>query len=188
MYIQSYVSRYKTILAIAVLALLFELVFPHHAVHAQIIGDEINESDLTYVAAADTMVADPEHEPYKYGEPYTEEYTDPVIYHRPVYSDEEPQRVMMVTTTAYSSSVDETDSTPFITANGSYVYWGVVASNNLSFKTRVRFPDQFGNQVFVVEDRMNARYNNVDIVDIWHPSKAEAKQYGAKVTKMEILD
>src|SRR3989338_8592683 len=41
------------------------------------------------------------------------------------------ERVM--TLTAYSSSADETDSTPFITASGSKTRHGVVASNDLPF-------------------------------------------------------
>jgi len=92
---------------------------------------------------------------------------------------------MKVVVTAYSSSADETDSNPWITASGTYTSYGVVASNLLPLGARVRFPKLFGSQVFVVEDRMNARYS--DRFDIWLPSKAEAVRFGQKTTEVEIL-
>jgi 3D (Asp-Asp-Asp) domain-containing protein len=90
-----------------------------------------------------------------------------------------------VIVTAYSSTPDQTDSTPFITASGTNVRDGVVACNFLRFGTRVRFPQLYGNKVFVVEDRMALR--NSHKIDIWFPSKEEAKQFGVKVVKVEVL-
>lgn len=90
--------------------------------------------------------------------------------------------------TAYSSSPDETDDTPLIGANNKPVGWGTVATNILPFGTRVRFPKVFGrNEIFIVGDRMNARYNGESRFDVWHPSKSQAKTFGLVITEVEIL-
>lgn len=81
-----------------------------------------------------------------------------------------------MTITAYSSSKDETDSTPFITASNTRVRDGVVATNILPFGIRVRIPSLFGGREFVVEDRMHPRHQ--DRLDIWFPSRREALRFG----------
>lgn len=92
-----------------------------------------------------------------------------------------------VIVTAYSSTPDQTDDTPFTTASGTRVRNGTVAMNGLKFGTKVRFPDLFGDEVFTVEDRMHSRKKNQ--ADIWMESRQEAKQFGAKFNvKIEILD
>ncbi len=101
------------------------------------------------------------------------------------HSDEPALRSMVVATTAYTSDPGETDASPFTTANGTRVYDGVIAANFLKFGTRVRIPDQFGNKVFVVHDRMNARYTQR--VDIWMTTKSEAFKWGVRRVKIEIL-
>lgn len=88
--------------------------------------------------------------------------------------------------TAYSSSEDETDSTPFITASGTEVRDGIVATNALPMGTNVRIPELFGDKIFVVEDRMHHRFK--DRLDIWMPSKAEALRFGKKLAEVEILE
>jgi len=93
------------------------------------------------------------------------------------------KRFIMVT--AYSSTSDQTDSTPFITASGAYVYDGIVACNFLRFGTRVRFPDVYGDKIFIVEDRMALK--NSHKMDIWFETRQEAKQFGVKVIKVEVL-
>ncbi|MBI2036999.1 MAG: hypothetical protein HYT14_01400, partial [Candidatus Liptonbacteria bacterium] len=55
-----------------------------------------------------------------------------------------------VTITAYSSTPEETDSTPFITASGTHVRDGVVAANFLPFGTAVKIPELYGDRLFVV--------------------------------------
>ena len=90
-----------------------------------------------------------------------------------------------VLVTAYSSTADQTDSTPFITASGAYVYDGIVACNFLKFGTRVRFPDIYGDKIFIVEDRMALK--NSHKMDIWFGSREEAKQFGVKVIRVEVL-
>ena len=91
-----------------------------------------------------------------------------------------------VLTTAYSSTLWETDSTPFLTASGSYVKDGIVANNLLPFGTKIRIPDVYGDKIFVVEDRMHWSKSPY-YVDIWFPSNQEAKNYGVKTTFIEIL-
>lgn len=100
---------------------------------------------------------------------------EPALAYTPL-SDE--YRLHTVTITAYSSSVDETDSTPFITASNTRTRDGVVAANFLPFGTKVKIPELFGDKVFVVEDRMHRRFS--DRLDIWFPSKGEAKQFGKR--------
>lgn len=90
-----------------------------------------------------------------------------------------------VTATAYSSTPDQTDDTPFTTASGTTVRDGVVATNFLPFGTLIRIPDLFGNKIFVVEDRMNRRYTTR--VDIWFPERELAKMFGVKTVKIEVV-
>jgi 3D (Asp-Asp-Asp) domain-containing protein len=96
----------------------------------------------------------------------------------------EPKRVIWVLVTAYSSTPDQTDDTPFYTANGTHVYDGIVAANFLKFGTKVRFPDYFGDKEFSVEDRMNARFP--DRMDIWFPTREAAMAFGLRKLKVEI--
>ncbi|MCS7183850.1 MAG: 3D domain-containing protein [Patescibacteria group bacterium] len=87
--------------------------------------------------------------------------------------------------TGYSSSYDETDDTPYITASGEWVTDGIVASNFLPFGTKILIPEIFGNKIFIVKDRMNDRFE--DRIDIWFPSKWEAINFGKKYSKIIIL-
>ena len=91
-----------------------------------------------------------------------------------------------VIVTAYSSSVWETDSTPYLTAAGTVTRDGVVASNLLPFNTKIRIPEYFGNKIFTVEDRMNKRMDDFQI-DIWFPSSYQAHLFGVKYTYIETL-
>lgn len=104
---------------------------------------------------------------------------------QPDYSAETAIRTMIVPTTAYTSDPAETDSTPFTTADGSRVRDGIVAANFLPIGTRLRIPDYFGNKVFEVHDRMNARYDTR--VDIWMLNKSDAYAWGVRNVKIEIL-
>jgi 3D (Asp-Asp-Asp) domain-containing protein len=93
--------------------------------------------------------------------------------------------------TAYNSDIGQTDETPCITANGFNLCMhgqeDTVAINGVKMGTKVRFPGLFGNKVFVVRDRMNARYNS-SRVDVWMLSRADAKNFGVKMTRMEVLE
>lgn len=87
--------------------------------------------------------------------------------------------------TAYSSTPDQTDDTPFITAANTHVRDGVVAANFAYFGTKMRFPTLYGDKVFIVEDRMNSRYPYR--IDIWMRTREEAKQFGVKIVPIEII-
>ncbi|MDP3697562.1 MAG: hypothetical protein Q8R55_06135 [Candidatus Taylorbacteria bacterium] len=95
------------------------------------------------------------------------------------------QKTYIVPSTAYSSTVDQTDDTPFITAMGTHVRDGVVAANFLPFGTIIKIPDYFGDKTFIVEDRMNKRYDFR--IDLWFSTRQEAKQWGIRTIKIEIV-
>lgn len=106
----------------------------------------------------------------------------------PIIQPTLPQRVVKtipVIVTAYSSTVDQTDDTPFITASGSWVREGIVAANFVPMGTRIMLPELYGKKVFIVEDRMHPRKKYQ--VDIWFASYIEAKNFGAKLVNVEIL-
>src|SRR3989339_219389 len=92
--------------------------------------------------------------------------------------------VTNVIMTAYNSLPWQTDDTPDITASGTQTRRGVVAANFLPFGTRVRFPDLYGTEEFVVEDRMNDRYHRR--MDVWMEELEEARTFGVKWTTVEI--
>ncbi len=86
--------------------------------------------------------------------------------------------------TAYSSTPDQTDSTPFITANGTHVHDGMVATNILPFGTKITIPSLFGDKVFTVEDRMNAKYQKS--VDIWMDETSKAIRFGVEYADVVV--
>ena len=90
---------------------------------------------------------------------------------------------LTVTAVAYSPTVDQNDASPCITASGTVVRVGVVATNFLPIGTRLKI----GEDIYTVEDRMNAKYNGKKIIDIWHPTTKEAIEFGAKNLEIEIL-
>lgn len=87
--------------------------------------------------------------------------------------------------TAYSSTIGQTDDTPFIMASGKHVYDGAVAANFLPLGTKVKFPDLYGEKIFTVEDRMHERFQ--DRIDIWFETQTEARSFGMKRTRVEIV-
>ncbi len=91
--------------------------------------------------------------------------------------------------TAYNSEAGQTDNSPCITANGFNVCdYGVedtIAANFLTFGTKVKIPELFGDRVFVVRDRMNKRFSNR--VDVWMIERPDAVNFGVKVAKIEVL-
>jgi len=97
----------------------------------------------------------------------------------------EPRHSMEIPVTAYSSDVWQTDSTPFITASMTHVRDGVIAANFLKIGTRVRFPELYGDKIFIVEDRMNQRYYYH--ADIWMSETVDAINFGFKYTTIEIF-
>jgi len=104
-------------------------------------------------------------------------------------SNPEPKIVkkLPVIITAYSSTPWETDGNPFITAAGTEVRDGIVANNKYSFGTKVRFPEIYGDKIFVIEDRMHWRKGDYHF-DVWFPSYWEAKEFGTRRTYIEVLE
>ncbi len=106
-------------------------------------------------------------------------------YLREYFINKTPKKTMYVTVTAYSSTNGQTDGTPYLTAVGTPVRDGIIATNFLPIGTVVRFPDKFGDKLFVVEDRMHEKYGLQ--VDIWMSEQEEAKKFGIQYLKMEIF-
>lgn len=96
-------------------------------------------------------------------------------------------KTIKATLTAYSSTEDQTDDTPFITASGKTVADGIIANNLLPFGTKVRIPSLYGNKIFVVQDRMNRRWENTRF-DVWMPDLHSALHFGVKQSvDIEVL-
>jgi 3D (Asp-Asp-Asp) domain-containing protein len=95
------------------------------------------------------------------------------------------EKTLKVWVTAYTSTPEETDDTPFITAWNTQVRDGIVATNLLPFGSKVRIPKLFGDKIFTVEDRMHRR--KTDFVDIWMETKAEALEFGINRAEMEVV-
>lgn len=112
----------------------------------------------------------------------------------PVSSDKEPVKIINVVATAYSSDVGQTDDTPCIPASGynlcnHYEKYGegdTIAANFLPLGTQVRIPELYGDKIFIVRDRMNARYG-YGRIDVWMPERQEAIHFGVKRLKMEVF-
>jgi len=94
------------------------------------------------------------------------------------------------TITAYNSEVSQCDGSPCITANGfNLCEHGIedsVAANFLKFGTKIKIPELFGDRVFVVRDRMNKKYP--DRLDVWMLDKGDARKFGVRIGKIEILE
>lgn len=110
----------------------------------------------------------------------------------------------VVTSTAYTSSLRETDSTPFITATGARTRFGIVAVSRdllptLPYGSQVRLEDLgsvsgrgrgqfdylFRNTVFVVEDTMHRRFSWR--MDIWMPNRSTAISFGVRKLRVTVL-
>jgi len=101
-----------------------------------------------------------------------------VVGYRYMIVEEHTCREMPVTVTWYTSSVDECDDTPFITADGSRTRHGIVAVSR-DLLGEIAFGDSVyieGHGGYVVHDTMNARWRRR--VDIWCDDKQEAIRNG----------
>jgi len=96
-------------------------------------------------------------------------------------------KTIKVVITAYSSTPNQTDETPFITASNKYVKDGIIANNILPFGTKIRIPKLYGDKIFTVEDRMNKNKSDYQF-DIWMPERALAVNFGVKKAEIEILE
>lgn len=87
-----------------------------------------------------------------------------------------------VNASAYASSPYQTDAMPCITASGTTVRPGVVATNFLPVGTLL----DINGQTFIVEDRMNPRYAGY-FLDVWFPSTSQAREFGRRKLIVTIL-
>lgn len=91
--------------------------------------------------------------------------------------------------TAYSSTPDQTDSTPCIAARGfnlcKHNEENILAANFLPMGTKIKIPEYFGDKIFIVQDRMNARY--FYRADLWMKNREKAIQWGARYAEVEVL-
>lgn len=95
--------------------------------------------------------------------------------------DPQPVQTFTATLYAYSSTPDQTNGDPFITASGQRVTDGIVANNCLPFGTEVKI----NGKVYLVQDRMAARYG-CSSFDVWHPTRQSAIQFGRQTAVVEV--
>jgi 3D (Asp-Asp-Asp) domain-containing protein len=89
---------------------------------------------------------------------------------------------LTVVASAYAPSLYQTDSTPCVTAAGTKVRPGVIATNFLPMGTLVEIDDK----VFIVEDRMNPRYGGY-YIDVFLPHTTEALDFGRQKLTVTII-
>lgn len=95
----------------------------------------------------------------------------------------ENTETVTATVTAYSSEVGQTDSTPFITANGDTVGRGTIACPiRLKFGTVV----EINGTKYKCNDRMHTRYQSQNYFDIWFPTTKLAYQWGTRRVQVII--
>jgi len=156
----------KQFIFVVLVVLIWQFTFPQHISASEI---EINQSNTNTINSSIAI--------------------DNVCHQQqgqlPELKDKEPRQVMNITITAYSSTPDQTSGDPFITASGSRVRDGVIAANFLPIGTKVKIPEKYGDKIFTVEDRMSSRYWHR--ADIWMPSREQAKEWGVRYIKIEII-
>lgn len=87
----------------------------------------------------------------------------------------------MAIVTGYSSTPNQTDDTPFITASGTHVHPGTLACpRSIPFGTHVLIN---GNQ-YTCEDRLALRFDSR--FDIWFPTTAQAIEWGMQTIPIQI--
>ena len=102
-----------------------------------------------------------------------------------ITTEEDPVRIKVELigwreVTAYSSTVDQCDDTPFITASGKRVGYGIIACpRHFPFGTKVLIEDK----VYTCEDRMHQDY--VNRFDIWFDSRESALEFGKQILEIK---
>jgi len=153
----------KRALLIVVISLVFDLAVPK-AIHA--------DGEFVFI------------------EPITQQvYTSGTRNYLPEAKDREPRLVMELPISAYNSLVGQTDNSPCIAARGfnlcEHNQEDVIATNFLPMGAQVGIPELFGDRVFTVVDRMNARYYYN--IDIWMREYEDAKAFGFKYATVEVF-
>ena len=103
---------------------------------------------------------------------------------------EQPTQTLYLTATAYSSTEDQTDSSPCIASNGfdlcTHNIEDVVATNLFPIGTKLRFPQLDSDTLFTVVDRMHERYNAR--IDFWKKTRDRAEAFGIRQVKVEVYE
>lgn len=101
----------------------------------------------------------------------------PAIYH--------VREEYVATITAYTASIDETDSTPTITADGT-----TISETTIACPARYKFGTlvEFNEKLYECHDRMAARYRNTNRFDIVMPTKKEAFAWGKRKVTIRVVD
>lgn len=166
---KNYINRFDGVLILGlVLALITLIIHPKNVVRAQNENLAKNSTDLSNYVSISVF----------------EESQESNMFYPEI---EKPDKVIKSVLTGYSSTPDQTDSSPFIAASGKYVYDGMVANNCLPFGTQIKIPNLFGEKIFTVHDRMNRRYG-CSRFDIWMDApRKEVLQFGVKRADVEIF-
>jgi 3D (Asp-Asp-Asp) domain-containing protein len=172
-YTRKQIRRLRQLLQVLVILLVWQFAFPQNALAQKQPGNPEASPDVTIILPVD--------QPLTPAVPLAA--VVPVKNSLPTYKVAKTKTVVM---TAYSSTRDQTDGDPYTTASGARVREGVIAMNGVPFGTKLRIPEKFGNKVFVVQDRMHARYGSYR-ADIWMKTRHAAKQWGVRRVKVEIL-
>ncbi|MDX1608444.1 MAG: hypothetical protein R3251_04500 [Candidatus Spechtbacterales bacterium] len=177
-------------IATSIAAVVAVLVFSHYAFAAAVPSEGLFVPERDRASMEDERQTEEEDEEEFVNEPMEASYSVRNSAFRaasvpPIKKEDIVVSKYWVPITAYSSTPDQTDSTPFTTASGTRVRDGIVAANFLPIGTKIKIPEYYGDKVFVVEDRMNARYWQK--VDIWMPTKGEALSFGLRNTYIEVI-
>lgn len=158
------------------LIMVYEFGFPHYALAVEPKNSVVLPNFVIKSAISSDEPTAPSSSALVTLTPISRSYTVKKTYNIPI--------------TAYSSTVDQTDSSPCHTANGfnlcEHNQEDVIAANFLPFGTKVRIPEYFGDRVFTVQDRMNARYYYH--ADVWLKTREAAVTFGLRYTKLEVLE
>lgn len=93
--------------------------------------------------------------------------------------------IEVATITAYTSSPDETDDTPFENAAGTMPRPGSIACpTRYPFGTVVSIEGK----LYRCDDRMAAKFRNESHFDIWMESKADAFEFGRQSLTVVIMN
>lgn len=169
---------------IVLMVLVYELCFPHYALAAELnkqdeTSNEVEKSIILPKFTISTSTNEILSEP--------ESADQAVIIEAPTYK---VVKSYVVPITAYNSEPGQTDDSPCRTANGFNLCQNneenVIAANFLKFGTKVRIPEYFGDRIFTVQDRMNARYYYR--ADVWFKTKLDARKFGIRVLKIEVVE
>lgn len=189
--------KYRKLEITVLLALVFEFIFPHYSLAAMVTAEPNSSMILpnlvlkNYPSEEQQKVSLPhlikEDQDTAVTEPAAQSASDSTA----LPTDENKVvKIYTLTITAYSSTVDQCDGTPCITANGfdlcAHNQEDVIAANFLPFGTRVRIPEYFGDRIFTVQDSMNARYYHR--ADVWLKSRQAAQEFGLVYTTLEVLE